>query len=210
MGSLAIQQSPVTVRTALRDATTEIHKRLHGQAAFKPLLRRTISRSDYCALLSRLYGFHQPLEVALGFQAQVVSTVPAGAHRRAHRLASDLQFLGLSERDISALPLARTPGRLDQRGRFLGCLYVREGATLGGRVMAAKLDHLFGAGPEGRLFFTGAASDTTAWRSCCEALERHATADEIAAMIAAAQQTFEIFEAWMDGLHFANTVSGPR
>ena len=187
-------------REALRVATKDIHDRLHGHMLFRQLLEETITRQQYTALLSRLYGFHQGIEIALGAQDTQHRTLPMGPRRRVHLLAYDLKTLGQSDNDISELPVAKAPPGLDQVGRFLGCLYVREGATLGGRVLAGTLAHLLGSGLEGRRFFAGTKQDPELWRACCTALEQPMEMVEREEMITAAQETFEIFEQWMSVL----------
>jgi heme oxygenase (biliverdin-IX-beta and delta-forming) len=164
---------------------------------FRKLLEETITRQQYTGLLSRLYGFHHSIETALCGQDKCDSDVSMGGRRRVHLLVSDLKALGMSGSDIAALPLAPTLPRLRERARFLGCLYVREGSTLGGRVLAGKLGHLLGPGLRGRRFFAGAKRDAELWRACCTALERPMERAEREAMIAAARETFEVFEHWM-------------
>lgn len=101
---------------------------------------------------------------------------------------------------IAALPLAPPPRGLDNASRFLGCLYVREGATLGGRALAGKLDHLLGPELAGRRFFSGSDRDPELWRRCCRAIEALTDVGHLEAMKAAARETFEAFERWIDRL----------
>lgn len=190
----------LTARDALRHATQDIHERLHGHIVFRRLLRQSITHDEYRALLARLYGFHRPLEIALSAHADVRPDLEMGRRRRAHLLIADLKALGLGHADIAAMPLAAMPPRLDDPGRFLGSLYVREGAMLGGRVLASKLDDLLGPGRHGRRFFAGRDHDTALWRGCCAAFEAAAEAGHLKAMTAAARETFEVFESWINGL----------
>jgi heme oxygenase (biliverdin-IX-beta and delta-forming) len=192
----------LSARAALRNATRDIHDRLHGQMLFRQLLEETITRSAYGALLSRLYGFHQGIETALDAQAGLRSKVSMNGRHRVHLLVSDLKTLGQCDEGISSLPVVAAPPDLDKLGRFLGCLYVREGATLGGRVLAGKLGHLLGPGHGGRRFFAGPDRDSELWRACCSAIEQPMESAERNAMIAAARETFEIFERWMSLLDF--------
>lgn len=189
-----------TARDALRRATQDIHERLHSHIVFRRLLSRSITRDEYRALLARLYGFHRPLETALSAHADVRPDLEMGRRRRAHLLIADLRALGLGDADIAAMPLAAMPPRLDDPGRFLGSLYVREGAMLGGRVLAGRLNDLLGAGRNGRRFFAGRYQDTALWRRCCAELEAAAEAGHLKAMTAAARDTFEVFESWINGL----------
>jgi heme oxygenase len=192
-----------SARARLRDATNAAHLRLHVHPAFAALQSGAIDRTRYRTLLARLFGFHQPLEralrasswgPALGFEA-----VPP----RADRLRDDLLRLGLPEpafADLPSLAPSRLPA-LDTPGRFLGCLYVREGSSMGGRLLARQLDGILGDLPDGttgRRFFRGTPHDAAVWRSCCAAIETMSEAGPLQDMIGAAGQTFSALEAWLD------------
>jgi heme oxygenase len=195
--SVPTEPSTNTARGTLRHATRDIHERLHALGAFRPLLAQTITHREYCALLEALYGFHQPLEAALVAHPGSQALLPMTGRRRAHLLAEDLGALRGSH---DPMDLPRAPPPLDvlaRPGGYLGCLYVREGAILGGRVLAGKLDHLLGRRTEGRRFFSGSAHDAELWRSCCATIDQAGNGAALDGMIAAARATFEHFERWM-------------
>jgi hypothetical protein len=54
------------LRNALRAATRGAHERLHRHPGLAAIAKGTISRFDYCKVLTRLLGFHIPFELALG------------------------------------------------------------------------------------------------------------------------------------------------
>lgn len=187
-----------TARAVIRQATCDIHERLHDHIAFRQLLAQTITRDEYRALLEALYGFHQPIEAVLVLHAGQQTQVSMEGRGRAHLLLEDLNVFGGGKEVVADLPLASLPLHLlAEPGGFLGCLYVREGAMLGGRVLAGKLDHLLGGRTEGRRFFSGSARDAELWRSCCSAIDHNSGGVELDGMISAARETFEIFERWM-------------
>ena len=155
-------------RALLRDTTAEIHARLHAVPAFEALAAGTLSLAAYVALLRRLLGFHAAVEAAL---AAAPSLRPYGIdlaeRRRSAALRADLATLGLPE----AGPLAPLPP-LGSAARALGCLYVVEGSTLGGRQLARGLDHLLPAGAvAGRAFLLGHGA--AAWGDVAGLLRRH-------------------------------------
>jgi heme oxygenase len=193
--ALSAYPKPHNSRFALREKTREVHGRLHGLPLFEPLLEREVTREGYLAILSVLYGFHEPIEGAL---CEADGTPSAMTHRRrVHLLRNDLRDLGLSVEAIEAIPLASAPAKLDDPGRFLGALYVREGSTLGGRMMAKRLDHLCEPGRvDGRRFLSGTVHDPRLWLECCAALEQAADVGQLETMITAAHETFAVFEAW--------------
>ena len=186
-----------SARDALRHATHGIHIRLHSHEAFLPLMNGSISLVAYRALLGRLYGFHQALEVALATYADEYPMLQLRARCRAPSLVSDLRFLGWAEHETAALPLCQIHRPFNSLGRLAGCLYVKEGAALGGKLLARKLNALLAPGHDGRSFFAGSARDSELWQNFCAAIETPAVSLEKDAMISAACETFELFEHWM-------------
>jgi heme oxygenase len=85
---------------------------------------------------------------------------------RSELIESDLLALGLSRREIAELPRCTDLPRLSCTEDLAGCLYVLEGACLGGQVIARALRERLGvAKGSGASFFTGDAEGTSArWR----------------------------------------------
>ncbi|MCB4821396.1 biliverdin-producing heme oxygenase [Roseicella aerolata] len=184
----------LSTRDALRQATEAIHARLHALPALQALAEGWISREGYVDLLRRKLGFHLAVEAAL---AAAPSLAPWGIalaeRRRAPLIEADLAALGAAPVPLAAAPLPV----LDTAARALGCLYVTEGSTLGGRQLARALDGLLPPGEAGRRFLLGHGPRHGAmWRDCCAALERcGAEPARRAEMLAAAAATFCAFEA---------------
>jgi heme oxygenase len=181
---------------ALRAATEAAHARLHHLPALAPLAEGTISREDYIAVLRRLLGFHLAVErcIAAGPSLRA-SGIYLGGRRRSPLLLADLTTLGASA-GCDMRPDLPRPASV---AAVLGCLYVVEGSTLGGRVLAGRLDHLLPPGTTaGRAFLLGhGARHGAMWRSFCDALEASGTdAEQRSDMIAAALSTFAAFESW--------------
>jgi heme oxygenase len=184
-----------TVRAALREATDPIHARLHDLPGFRALAEGRIDRPAYAALLHRMLGFHRGVEAALDAAPSLAPWgIDIAGRRRAWLIEADLQALGLPGEVPRLAPLPP----LGSAARALGCLYVTEGSTLGGRQLARALDALLPPGIEGRRFLLGHGDAHAAmWRSCCQALEAcGAEPERRAEMLAAAAATFAAFEAW--------------
>jgi heme oxygenase len=191
---------PVAARAALRTATAEIHERLHRLPDFAALLAGRLDRAGYRTLLTRLYGFHAPLEAALIAGAERLASVGIAMEdrRRVPALASDLAALGVAPAEMAALPRCRDLPSPVSLGELLGCLYVREGSTLGGAVIAERLAPLLPGGAGRRFFVADAAARGRLWRECCAALDAAAAAPgALATMTAAARATFAAFETWL-------------
>lgn len=108
-----------------------------------------------------------------------------------------LSRIAALEADLIALQSAPPAARDDlapakSPAFSIGCYYVVEGSSLGGRVLHRQLDYLLG-GAEGRTFFHVADSDR--WRRVCAAVERHTVgAPQLDDMIAGARAAFTCFE----------------
>jgi heme oxygenase len=155
----------VGLRERLRAETADWHSRVEAVA---DLPASVATRDDYVDLLGRLIDLHAGFETRLAAPAfdsgwQRVG-VDVGQHARAFLLAADLQELG-----VTAKPLRVPSLPLLTFGRALGCLYVLEGSSLGGRTVARVVQTAIGDVPT--TFLTGAGRPFVAsWLSVCTAL----------------------------------------
>ncbi len=186
----------------LKRRTRAQHERIEQRV---PLLREDLSRSEYRNLLSRWLGFYLPLEAAL---AQVrgwdgVAELDRESRRKVPLLQADLRFLG-----AAAAPSAgcAAPADLPCVGtlpRALGCMYVTEGATLGGAIIARHLARTLGVTPATGCAFYGGYGPRTGpmWKAFGATLEAYALAHPAAAadIIDAACETFVQLDRWLSG-----------
>lgn len=192
-----LASSPLLARIELRHATAAVHERLHHVPVFAALAKGRIDHSAYVDLLGRLYGFHEP------FEAAVAQAGPPGLQsaewRRAHLLRSDMAALGQSAAAIRRLPRYPVVSGRWSPAHAMGVLYVIEGSTLGGRLLARQLDHLVPAGGDlGRSFLlAGTGMGHVRWRDFCTALDACGAEPALRAeMVAGAIETFRCFEGW--------------
>jgi len=191
------------VRLRLREATAEIHERLHGHAGLGAAASGAMGREDYRLLLSRLWGFHKAFEEMLEDAARALSLdIDMADRARAPMLEADLLTLGLDASQIARLPRCDDIFRPTDEAAFMGALYVVEGSTLGGVQIARALSGLFG-GPdgEGRKFFLGYGDrHGIMWREFLARLDAStADATREASAIEGAVKIFADFEIWMAG-----------
>lgn len=182
------------VRAALRRWTADVHERLHGAPAFAALAGGRLDLPAYADLMSRLLGFHRAVAptVSRGLDRLGLS---GDRHRaRLARLEYDLAAIG-----PCVPPVVAAPAWSDDAA--VGCLYVVDGSTLGGRVIHRQLDYLLGPSDAGRSFFGGTPDDPLCWRRLCAALERYGaeTPSRLSAMAEGATETFALFETCLDG-----------
>lgn len=163
------------------------------------LLRPTLTRAQYAALLAWQRARQAPLETAL--ESVLRAALPATdwaaldlpARRKTPLLDLDLRALGHAPH-----PDLLPPAWLASEADAWGCAYVLEGATLGGQVVTR---HLRRAGfPDATLHFHASYGEAVGprWRTFGTLLgARHAAAGDPAEFatraVQAARLTFELF-----------------
>lgn len=184
--------------TQLKQATQHDHQSIEAQVDLHSQLG---SLADYRRLLERFWGFYTPIEQRLAYSQDWASYgVDIQQRMKAPALARDLQALGLSAAALAGLPLCQVLPALDSVPRRLGCLYVLEGATLGGQIIAREARGRLGQTPErGCQFFTSYGEQVGAmWRSFQLVLVRVAVDEAAQAdVIRGAHETFEAFGRWL-------------
>ncbi|HEY2365066.1 MAG TPA: biliverdin-producing heme oxygenase [Polyangiaceae bacterium] len=179
----------------MKQGTAAPHRRLEAQLG---LLDTNLDARRYRRVLELLYGFYVPVERGLqAFEA----AVPFPLRARATQLEEDLAALGLGRAELAALPLCGDAPRLSRVEELAGCLYVLEGASLGGQAAAPVLRRRLGVTKgAGASFFVGDEERTAArWVVVVEWLEATERAGAPAgAIVAAACATFEALARWVD------------
>jgi heme oxygenase len=185
----------------LKLATNASHTALESQL---PLMKSDLSRDEYRQFVSRFFGFYAPLENQL-LAAPFWQTLAFDYHARQKtpRLKQDLLSLGSSPESLAVTPQCTDLPEVTTPGHLLGCLYVIEGATLGGRVITRHLQNQLGLTPEsGGAFFDGYGAETGShWKAFCTMLSKNAghLGDEGRhdAIVAGANRTFETLTNWL-------------
>jgi len=185
----------------LKLATNARHRALEDQL---PLMQANLSHEDYCRVLSGFFGFYAPLEIQL-MNSPYWQQLPFdyADRQKTPRLKQDLLALGLSPWALAKTPLCAVLPDLNAPEQLLGCLYVIEGATLGGRHITQHLQNRMGLTPEsGGSFFDGYGAQTgTRWKVFCTMLLANTgNADDEArdaVIVAAANSTFQTLTQWL-------------
>lgn len=181
----------------MKRETADVHQLLEAELA---LLDPDMAIDRYCRVLQAFHGFYAPVEATLERLAAGASLgFPLRA--RCELIATDLRALGLSPRDLAELPHCNDLPRLSCHEDLAGCLYVLEGACLGGQVVARALHQRFGlTRASGASFFIGEAEATAArWLLVLEWLDsverRGARTDEV---VSSARATFLTLGRWVE------------
>jgi len=185
------------MRARLKQVTLEAHERLHGHDGFGAAASGAITAADYRDLLARLYGFHAAFDARMAEAPPALARALDLAERgRARLIAADLTGLGVQPTRLAALPLCKDLAPMQSPGDYLGALYVVEGSTLGGQLIARALEPIVG---ENRRFFLGHGGEhSRLWRSFVARLDRlDAEPAEAADAERSALAAFAVFERWM-------------
>ena len=130
----------------LKHQTADAHAALEGRLNVFEQVR---THDDYRRLLARFFTLHEPIEARLAAAADWPALgFDFSARRKAALLRDDLRALGVSEADLAALPRARDLPAAAGLAEAVGCLYVLEGSTLGGQILAKHFNTTLGLTPE--------------------------------------------------------------
>lgn len=175
----------------LRIRTEPDHRSVEAQLDLKSRLR---SLSEYLALLKKFYGF------IAAWEPRVLSALDQPDFLRARTklplLTADLVRLGFV--DTSQLPHCVVP-TFERNADALGSMYVIEGSTLGGSIIAAQVERRLGLSRHnGCLYFSGYGEHTNKmWSDFGRYMRLSVTHAERAAAVRGARNTFNLLQLWL-------------
>lgn len=182
----------------LRRETRGHHERIEREL---DVLRPGRTAGDVRDLLAAFYGFYVPWERAAG---ETLAAAGLGeffdARRKVRFLQSDLEYHLGAGVDVSSV---RTCDRMPDTTTVqnaMGSMYVLEGSTLGGQIIARHFrEHVPGLeGGRGCSFFTCYGSDVgMKWRQFQGVLRAHSSPASDDAIVAAACETFVLLQDWL-------------
>lgn len=182
---------PLTLR--LRRETAAAHQRLEDGLA---LLEGAPDAGRFLRTLRGFHGFHAAWEPAVA-AAPSTREIFAGRSRLAH-LRRDLLALGEAEETLDRLPRCEAAAALaSDAGAALGSLYVMEGSTLGGQLLARAVAGAPWAPAGGLTYFSPYGSETgRMWRTFQAVL--NATPElRQDAVVQGAEDTFDTLHNWV-------------
>ena len=195
MAGVAEGRDETSLPRRLKRETTAVHRHLEAQLG---LLDPGLDVHRYRRVLETFYGFYVPVEIEV---ARLAAAEPLGfpLRARAKLIERDLLACGLAPAQLAALPLCSARSELSCLEDLAGCLYVIEGACLGGQVLAPLLYRRLGLTKDtGAAFFAGDEESTlprwtivVAWLA---GLPR--TGASTARIISTAKGTFAALARW--------------
>lgn len=183
----------------LKEKTRSLHEQVETAVDIPSRLQ---SRESYEELLAGMYGLYAPLEERLGSITGLSGPgYDVTARRKTEKLVADLMVLGHSPENIKNIKRCDALPSLSTVSQGLGCLYVLEGAALGGQIITKEVNHrLHLAAQNGCSFFAGDAENTpTVWNAFRQHVTTYASQHPGCEheVIEAATQTFKTFEHWL-------------
>lgn len=162
------------------------------------MLDARFGRDDYLRLLGAFRGFYAPVETLIdGVDGWALLGLHGGERRKTGLLNADLEFFGV---EPHALPMCADIPRLESVAAAAGCMYVLEGATLGGAVIRRQLGPTLHVAPgRGGNFFASYGDRVgLMWRQFGQGLEAFAAgAHADGAIVDAACETFDKLDQWL-------------
>lgn len=159
-----------------------------------------LTLGSYHQTLVRFHGFYRPLEIGVhavgGWAARGLDL---SRRWKTPLLEADLRTFAVGDHDALSVCTKLPPH--DTVASAFGCLYVLEGATLGGQIISRALERSLGITPQtGGQFFYGYGDRTgKMWHEFRAALATHSIgpsdSDEI---VSAAKDTFSTLRRWIE------------
>lgn len=189
---MPLTQVPVQIAQAVKQKTADAHA--ETEAVLVPKLNAIQSIEDYTAILQSFYGFFHPVEQTIQ-QFITPSILPDITKRRTSDLiVKDLAVLGVDKE----LTLCTALPQIASVSQAFGALYVLEGSTLGGKVIARMLakNKAVTIPVDALQFFNGYGEETgPMWTTFVSVLNQQENEEEI---VKAANETFYHLKNWME------------
>lgn len=179
----------------LRQATQDEHA---ATEATVPLMQPALDRAQYVQVLRGFYRIVRAWDVWAQQHAPADLQALLADRRQSSLLAADLRALGAheppSEEYVLHEAMAHTAVPGHPRSVFLGRMYVMEGSTLGGQLLARHVEAQLGLTPgEGNSYFRGYGEHTgERWREF-RAILQALPDSETDTVIASAKNMFQLF-----------------
>ena len=158
-------------------------------------LKRIRSLEDHVDFLNWLYAYYGPLEDRIRTQLAAENFPDIKRRSRADALLQDMEAAGIP---LPAPEICRDLPVIDTYGKALGALYVMEGSTLGGRIIAEILARQLGSA-KCLSYFSSYGNETAGmWQSFKDLLDGPATLAFKEDILSSAVSTFLTFKTWIE------------
>ncbi len=185
------------INEQLKDSTQASHQALEKKMV--SIIKKIKTREDYVNFLKLMYGYYSALERSV---QEYVTEMEIGKRRKAERLLQDISYF----ESTSTPDLCKELPPISSHAEALGAMYVMEGSTMGGKIIARMIEGQAGIdGPSGFSFFNGYGEETSKmWEEFKTFLNRPFDEIEKLNLILTANRTFRTFYNWIDRNAAAN------
>lgn len=184
----------------IRAQTSENHTRLEQTRLLLPISEKNLTKEKYVEILKKFYGYFLPLENLVDNFPQIQTYLPDYNTRRKVDLIYQDLLQVVPAYAGKPLELCKDLPRITNTSEAFGCLYVMEGSTLGGKLIAKVLkDELNLDASNGASFFNSYGKETgSKWKLFQQALVNFSSDSSTNLLIInAANETFSKFEKWI-------------
>jgi heme oxygenase (biliverdin-IX-beta and delta-forming) len=157
-------------------------------------LKKIETKEDYVRMLNWLYGFYAPMEDLIRKHLTPDSLPDIDRRCRAEYLLWDIRESGVPNPEYEKCRELPTIYSADQA---IGALYVLEGSTLGGRIIAGMIQGQLGADAPTTYFNGYGEENIRMWQVYKDFLDKPRTVEQQTAIIDAAKATFITFKNWI-------------
>lgn len=175
----------------IRSATRSEHESL--EQTLLPYIASIRSTKDYGRLLQAFNGYLFPVQERIMSFIDDEQVPDIAERRNARLLTDDLKALDQESNSVfceDLPPISSFP-------EAVGALYVMEGSTLGGKIIARMISQKLG-GNEGLQFFTGYGGNTgSMWKKFVDNLEHLQHPNHNGTIVESVRKTFSLFDKWL-------------
>lgn len=180
----------------LKEYTKKSHVALEGRMV--PSIKAIATQSDYQRLLEMMYGFYAPLEQKIDAFVNEDNMPAYNDRRKAEAILNDIKTLNEGAA-IEAVTLCTDLPEVQGYTQAIGAMYVLEGSTLGGKIIAAMIQKKLGSVEGALSFFSGYGGQAMPmWNAFKEMVNSGIQNDEKKAVLKAADDTFTSFKRWIE------------
>lgn len=177
----------------IREYTEEAH--IASEKKMIIALKQIDNYEDYIRMLNWLYGFYAPVEQLIRQHLTEENFPDINRRSRAEYILWDIRESGLP---VPGPELCERLPVIDSFHRALGAMYVLEGSTLGGRIIAGMICRSLDS-TRCLSFFNGYGAETGyMWSTFKTYLNQPFSTAERHQIIAAAEDTFLTFNNWIE------------
>lgn len=180
----------------LKAETQDCHQSLEDAV---DIMRPSMQRAEYFALLAGFRGFVAPWEKALVAALPVPMREFALQREKTALLDGDLRFISDDHCVPDQLPQCEIDWPLQDTAACMGSMYVMEGSTLGGRIIGPAMAQRFGLSDRrGYAYFDPYGERTGSMWNAFKALATSSVpVQEIDRAVVAARATFMALQSWL-------------